>query len=49
MTMLTEDLRRRDVDWRYEVQDNGWRFSDAQGALDDLPLPQVPQPNAATA
>ncbi|MBA7751259.1 bifunctional tetrahydrofolate synthase/dihydrofolate synthase [Enterobacter sp. RHBSTW-01064] len=42
-------LMRRDVDWHYEVQDNGWRFSDAQGALDDLPLPQVPQPNAATA
>ncbi|STD26960.1 bifunctional folylpolyglutamate synthase/dihydrofolate synthase [Enterobacter asburiae] len=34
---------------QYEVQDNGWRFSDAQGALDNLPQPQVPQPNAATA
>ena len=42
-------LLRRGVDWQYEVQDNGWRFSDAQGALDNLPLPQVPQPNAATA
>ena len=39
----------RGVDWQYEVQDNGWRFSDGQGALDNLPLPQVPQPNAATA
>ncbi len=26
-------LLRRGVDWQYEVQDNGWRFSDAQGAL----------------
>lgn len=42
-------LLRRGVDWQYEVQNNGWRFSDAQGALDNLPLPQVPQPNAATA
>ena len=25
-------LLRRGVDWQYEVQDNGWRFSDAQGA-----------------
>lgn len=42
-------LLRRGVDWQYEVQDNGWRFSDAQGVLESLPLPQVPQPNAATA
>ena len=42
-------LLRRGVDWQYEVQNNGWRFSDAQGMLDNLPLPQVPQPNAATA
>ena len=42
-------LLRRGVDWQYEVQDKGWRFSDAQGVLENLPLPQVPQPNAATA
>ena len=42
-------LLRRGEDWQYEVQDNGWRFSDAPGVLDNLPLPQVPQPNAATA
>lgn len=42
-------LLRRGVDWQYKVQDNGWRFSDAQGVLASLPLPQVPQPNAATA
>ncbi|KFC07018.1 dihydrofolate synthase/folylpolyglutamate synthase [Trabulsiella guamensis ATCC 49490] len=42
-------LLRRDVNWRYQVSDNSWTFSDAQGELRDLPLPQVPQPNAATA
>ncbi|HCN97593.1 MAG TPA: bifunctional tetrahydrofolate synthase/dihydrofolate synthase [Leclercia sp.] len=42
-------LQRRDVDWRYSVTQSGWRFEDAKGALDNLPLPQVPQPNAATA
>lgn len=42
-------LMRRGVDWQYEVLENGWRFSDAQGELANLPLPQVPQPNAATA
>ncbi len=42
-------LLRRDVNWRYTVSDTGWNFSDAQGELRDLPLPQVPQPNAATA
>ena len=42
-------LRQRDVDWRYTVDANGWTFSDAQGELRDLPLPNVPQPNAATA
>ena len=30
-------LLRRGVDWQYEVQDNGWRFSDAQGVLESLP------------
>jgi dihydrofolate synthase/folylpolyglutamate synthase len=42
-------LQRRDVDWRYSVTESGLRFEDARGALDNLPLPQVPQPNAATA
>jgi len=42
-------LQRRDVDWRYSVTESGWRFEDAKGALENLPLPQVPQPNAATA
>ncbi len=42
-------LQRRDVDWRYSVTQSGWRFEDVKGALDNLPLPQVPQPNAATA
>ncbi|WP_312951062.1 bifunctional tetrahydrofolate synthase/dihydrofolate synthase [Superficieibacter sp.] len=42
-------LLRRDADWRYEVSGQGWRFVDARGELNNLPLPQVPQPNAATA
>ncbi len=42
-------LQRRDVDWRYSVTQSGWRFEDVKGALENLPLPQVPQPNAATA
>ncbi len=42
-------LQRRDVDWRYSVTESGWRFEDTKGALENLPLPQVPQPNAATA
>lgn len=42
-------LLRRDVDWHFAVTGDNWRFSDAQGELTGLPLPQVPQPNAATA
>lgn len=42
-------LLRRDVDWRYEAGEQCWSFSDENGALTDLPLPQVPMPNAATA
>ncbi len=42
-------LLRRGVNWRYEITGDSWRFSDAQGELSALPLPQVPQPNAATA
>ncbi|ROR98591.1 bifunctional tetrahydrofolate synthase/dihydrofolate synthase [Raoultella terrigena] len=42
-------LRRRGVDWRYVSGEQGWDFSDQQGTLAGLPLPQVPMPNAATA
>ena len=42
-------LLRRGVDWRYDVDRQGWRFTDARGTLEDLPLPRIPQPNAATA
>ncbi|MHA8113088.1 bifunctional tetrahydrofolate synthase/dihydrofolate synthase [Kosakonia cowanii] len=42
-------LLQHDVTWHYEVGAQSWRFRDAQGELSDLPLPQVPQPNAATA
>ena len=42
-------LLRRDVDWQYDASEQGWSFRDRQGALSDLPLPQVPLPNAATA
>lgn len=42
-------LMRRDVDWGYEAGEQSWSFNDENGALTDLPLPQVPMPNAATA
>ncbi|AIR00512.1 bifunctional tetrahydrofolate synthase/dihydrofolate synthase [Pluralibacter gergoviae] len=42
-------LLRVGHEWRYEVGPQDWRFSDPQGVLEHLPLPQVPQPNAATA
>lgn len=42
-------LQRRGVDWHYAVSGDSWRFTDANGTLTGLPLPQVPQPNAATA
>ena len=42
-------LMQRDVDWHYSVGEQRWSFSDAQGELRELPLPNVPQPNAATA
>ncbi|HEY3590056.1 MAG TPA: bifunctional tetrahydrofolate synthase/dihydrofolate synthase [Buttiauxella sp.] len=42
-------LLRRDVDWSYHVGETSWSFKDAQGELNGLPLPLVPQPNAATA
>ncbi|EPQ0917993.1 bifunctional tetrahydrofolate synthase/dihydrofolate synthase [Klebsiella oxytoca] len=42
-------LLRRGVDWQYDASEQGWSFRDRQGALNNLPLPQVPLPNAATA
>lgn len=42
-------LQRRGVEWNYSVTDHDWAFSDAHGTLANLPLPLVPQPNAATA
>ncbi|HAI48482.1 MAG TPA: bifunctional tetrahydrofolate synthase/dihydrofolate synthase, partial [Enterobacteriaceae bacterium] len=42
-------LARRGVDWDYDVNESGWRLRDAWGEVRDLPLPFVPQPNAATA
>lgn len=42
-------LLQRDVAWQYGIADDRWWFSDGAGRLDNLPLPQVPQPNAATA
>ncbi|WP_435927288.1 bifunctional tetrahydrofolate synthase/dihydrofolate synthase [Dryocola sp. BD613] len=42
-------LLRRGVDWSYSVGANSWSFKDGQGELTGLPLPLVPQPNAATA
>ncbi|KAB8312189.1 bifunctional tetrahydrofolate synthase/dihydrofolate synthase [Erwinia endophytica] len=46
---LGANLLRRGRDWSFTVGENDWSFSDAQGALNGLPLPQVPLPNAATA
>ncbi len=43
------DLMRRGVDWDYQVTGDSWIFRDAHGELSGLPLPLVPQPNAATA
>jgi folylpolyglutamate synthase/dihydrofolate synthase len=42
-------LLRRGVDWNYAVNGDSWTFSDSQGELSSLAIPQVPQPNAATA
>ncbi|HGY1226277.1 TPA: bifunctional tetrahydrofolate synthase/dihydrofolate synthase [Citrobacter farmeri] len=42
-------LQRRGEDWQFTVTETGWSFRDGHGTLADLPLPQVPQPNAATA
>jgi len=46
---LGAHLHQRDRDWSYRVTDRGWSFQDAAGSIEDLPLPQVPLPNAATA
>ncbi|MCS3431698.1 bifunctional tetrahydrofolate synthase/dihydrofolate synthase [Klebsiella sp. BIGb0407] len=43
------ELLYRGVDWDYQVIGSHWTFRDAQGELSGLPLPLVPQPNAATA
>ncbi|BDH45060.1 bifunctional protein FolC [Salmonella enterica subsp. enterica serovar Choleraesuis] len=42
-------LLARDVAWSYRVDEDSWSFSDGDGSLSGLPLPKVPQPNAATA
>ncbi len=42
-------LHQRDRDWSYRLTDGGWSFRDASGSIENLPLPQVPLPNAATA
>lgn len=36
-------------DWQWQREGDSWTLQDAQGELRDLPLPQVPLPNAATA
>lgn len=43
------DLLRRGVDWDYKVSGSHWTFRDSHGELSALPLPLIPQPNAATA
>jgi len=42
-------LLQRNRDWSWHAQAESWSLRDAQGELNDLPLPQVPLPNAATA
>ncbi|MDF7681464.1 bifunctional tetrahydrofolate synthase/dihydrofolate synthase [Enterobacteriaceae bacterium ESL0689] len=42
-------LQRCGVDWHYDTGATSWSFCDKQGMLTDLPLPQIPLPNAATA
>ncbi len=36
-------------DWQWQREGDSWTLQDARGELRDLPLPQVPLPNAATA
>lgn len=42
-------LLQRNRDWQWQQTGNSWMLQDAKGELRDLPLPQVPLPNAATA
>lgn len=42
-------LLRRGEQWDYQVTGAQWTFRDARGELTELPVPQVPQANAATA
>lgn len=42
-------LMQRDRDWSYCQQAESWSLRDSRGELNDLPLPQVPLPNAASA
>ncbi|MEZ0583005.1 bifunctional tetrahydrofolate synthase/dihydrofolate synthase [Erwinia sp. STN24] len=46
---LGAQLLKRGRDWSYRVGGHDWSFTDAQGTLNGLPMPQVPLPNAATA
>ncbi|WP_312042074.1 bifunctional tetrahydrofolate synthase/dihydrofolate synthase [Erwinia sp.] len=46
---LGAPLLKRGRDWSYSVGEHDWSFTDAQGTLSGLPLPQIPLPNAATA
>ncbi|MEW9810078.1 MAG: bifunctional tetrahydrofolate synthase/dihydrofolate synthase [Candidatus Symbiodolus clandestinus] len=42
-------LFRREIDWFFEQQSKAWSWYDRQTCLTNLPLPQVPLANAATA
>lgn len=42
-------LLQRNRDWQWQQTGASWTLQDAHGELRDLPLPQVPLPNAATA
>ncbi len=42
-------LLQRNRDWQWQRTGASWTLQDAHGELRDLPLPQVPLPNAATA
>ena len=42
-------LLQRNRDWQWQRTGASWTLQDSHGELRDLPLPQVPLPNAATA